>query len=77
MTYEPIDINYKELTIMDVPFPDEEIFRIACDGIGSCMFEGWVPTKKKIEVLRDLLTNKISREEFIKIPKGRGSEYSG
>jgi len=66
MTYEPIEVDEENLTIMGVQFPDSENFKAAKRGIGTNMFEGWVPTKEKIETIRDLLTNKISLEEYIK-----------
>ncbi|MDR0382131.1 MAG: hypothetical protein LBH86_09110 [Oscillospiraceae bacterium] len=49
MPYTPIAINRRDLTIMDVPFPDLETLESTAEAIGSNMFEGFQPTKKGIE----------------------------
>jgi len=53
MAYVPIVINRKDLTIMDVPFPDLATLETTAEAIGTNMFEGFMPTKKGIEIIRD------------------------
>jgi putative transcriptional regulator len=38
---------------MGVPFPDLEALESTADAIGTNMFEGYQPTKKGIEIIRD------------------------
>lgn len=66
MTYTPISINREALTIMDVPFPSLETWESAASAIGSNMFEGYEPTKRGIEIIRDYMTGKISFDAFIR-----------
>jgi putative transcriptional regulator len=60
MPYAPIAINRRALTIMDVPFPDLETLESTAEAIGSNMFEGFQPTKKGIEIIRDYCLGKMS-----------------
>jgi putative transcriptional regulator len=60
MAYAPIAINRRAMTIMDVPFPDLETLESAAEAIGSNMFEGFQPTKKGIEIIRDYCLGKMS-----------------
>jgi putative transcriptional regulator len=60
MPYAPIEINRRALTIMDVPFPDLETLESTAEAIGSNMFEGFQPTKKGIEIIRDYCLGKMS-----------------
>lgn len=66
MPYTPISINREALTIMDVPFPSLEVWESAAAAIGSNMFEGYEPTKRGIEIIRDYMTGKLSFDEFIR-----------
>ena len=38
---------------MDVPFPDIDTLESTAQAIGSNMFEGFRPTRKGIEIIRD------------------------
>ncbi len=60
MPYAPIAINREELTIMGVAFPDPETFEAAADAIGSNMFEGFQPTRRGVEIIRDYCLGKLS-----------------
>ncbi len=66
MPYTPIVIDRDALTIMGVPFPDLEALESTADAIGSNMFEGYQPTKKGIEIIRDYTIGKITFAEFIR-----------
>jgi putative transcriptional regulator len=65
MTYTPIAIARKALTIMSVPFPDLETLESTAAAIGSNMFEGYEPTEKGIEIIRDYCLGKISLADLV------------
>ena len=58
--YTPIAIDRASLTIMDVPFPDLITMESTAQAIGSNMFEGFHPTKKGIEIIRDYCMGKLT-----------------
>ncbi|MDR1298180.1 MAG: antitoxin VbhA family protein [Deltaproteobacteria bacterium] len=60
MPYTPIAIDRKALTIMNVTFPDLDTLETTAEAIGSNMFEGFTPTRKGIEIIRDYCLGKIS-----------------
>ena len=53
MPYAPLTVDRDALTIMGVPFPDLRTPENIAAGIGSNLFGGSQPTKKKIEIIRD------------------------
>lgn len=63
--FKPIEIDRKNLTLMGVPFPDVQTLESIAYGIGSTMYEGFEPTPRKIEIIRDFVLGKISISEFI------------
>ena len=69
MSYTPIAIDRETLSIMGVPFPDLETLENIADAIGSNMFEGYQPTPKGIEIIRDYTIGKITFDEFIRAAK--------
>ena len=56
--YTPLDINRENLTIMGIEFPDLKALESTANAIGSNMFEGFEPTSKGIEIIRDYSTGK-------------------
>jgi putative transcriptional regulator len=58
--YKPREVDRENLTIMGVPFPDKETLENTASSIGSCMFEGFEPSKKSVEIIRDYVTGKIT-----------------
>ena len=74
MPYTPIVINRGSLTIMGVPFPNLEILENAADAIGSNMFEGYVPTSKGIEIIRDYCLGTITFEHLLAAVKEKSYE---
>ncbi|MDR2295724.1 MAG: antitoxin VbhA family protein [Clostridiales Family XIII bacterium] len=60
MPYAPIAINRDTLTIMGVPFPDLETLENTAEAIGSNMFEGFQPTRKGVEIIRDYCLGKMT-----------------
>ncbi len=71
MPYIPISTNRDALTIMDVPFPSLEAWESAAAAIGSNMFEGYKPTRRGIELIRDYTAGKISLDAFIRAAKDK------
>ena len=74
MSYSPIVIDRKSLTIMDVLFPDIETLESTAEAIGTNMFEGYLPTKKGVEFIRDYCLGKITFEQVINIAKEKAYE---
>lgn len=69
MPYEPIEINREELTIMGVAFPDLELWESTASAIGSNMFEGFIPTKATVEIIRDYCLGKITFTQLAAIAR--------
>jgi len=71
MAYKPIEIDRQNLTIMGVRFSDLDTLNSAANTIGSNMFEGFEPTVRSIEIIRDYLSQKITLEQLIKLSKDK------
>jgi len=71
MAYKPIEIDRQNLTIMGIRFSDIDTLNSAANAIGSNMFEGFEPTTKSIEIIRDYLSHKITLEQLIKLSKDK------
>ncbi len=71
--YKAIDINREELTLMGVKFNDLTTLENTANAIGSNMFEGFVPTQQRIELIRDYIIGEISFVDFLK--KAKNKEY--
>jgi hypothetical protein len=69
MPYTPIEIDRKNLTIMGVDFNSVNNFEAAVNALGTVMFEGFDPTPKNIEIIRDYLSDKITVEQLGKLTK--------
>ncbi len=69
--FNPIDIDRKNLTIMGVKFSNLKILESTANAIGSNMFEGYIPTPKGIEIIRDYVIGKITLTELIKFAKDK------
>jgi putative transcriptional regulator len=65
MPYKPIVIDRNALTIMDVPFPDIITLENTAEAIGSNMFEGYQPTRRGIEIIRDYCLEKMTLTELL------------
>ena len=65
MPYVPIAVNRSNLTIMGVPFPNLEILESTATALGSNMFEGFEPTKRGIEIIRDYCLGIITLEQLL------------
>ena len=69
MPYKPIEIDRQSLTIMGVNFSSVSNFNAAANALGTAMFEGFEPTPKNIEIIRDYLSEKITLEQLIQLTK--------
>ena len=69
MEYVPVDVDYKKRTIMGVDFSKVSSFEATASSLGSAMYEGFVPSVKKLQIARDYLTNKISFAELVQLTK--------
>lgn len=67
--FNTIDIDRKNLTIMGVKFSNLKTLESTANAIGSNMFEGYRPTPKGIEIIRDYVIGKITLTELIKFAK--------
>ena len=67
--FNTIEIDRKKLTIMGVKFSSIKTFERTASAIGSNMFEGFEPTQKGVEIIRDYILGKISLPELIKLAK--------
>lgn len=63
--FNTIEIDRKKLTIMGIKFSDLNTLENTANAIGSNMFEGFKPTPKGIEIIRDYVTGKISLSELV------------
>jgi hypothetical protein len=69
MPYTPIEIDRKNLTIMGVNFNSVNNFEAAVNALGTVMFEGFDPTPRSIEIIRDYLSEKITIGQLVKLTK--------
>lgn len=72
--YQSIKFNREQLTIEGVRFVNPEILERTVSAIGSNIFEGFTPTPKTIEIIRDYTLGLISLLELIQIAKTRSYE---
>jgi len=71
MPYSPIEIDRKNLSIMGVNFSSVNNFEAAVNALGTVMFEGFDPTPKSIEIIRDYLSDKITLGQLIQLTKNK------
>lgn len=69
--FNTIDIDRNNLTIMGVRFSNLKTLESTANAIGSNMFEGFKPTPKSVEIIRDYMIGKITLSELIKIAKDK------
>ena len=71
MPYIPVEIDRKNLTIMGVCFSSVGNFEATANALGTVMFEGFNPTSKSIEIIRDYLSDKITIEQLKVLTKAK------
>ena len=69
--FKTIEIDRNKLTILGVKFPDLKTLESTANAIGSNMFEGYNPTPKGVEIIRDYVRGKITLAELKKFAKER------
>lgn len=69
--FNTIDIDRNNLTIMGVKFSNLKTLESTANAIGSNMFEGFKPTPKSVEIIRDYVNGKITLSELIKFAKDK------
>ena len=52
---------------MGVPFPNMEALECTADALGSNMFEGFQPTRRGVEIIRDYFLGKLTFAELTTI----------
>jgi putative transcriptional regulator len=67
--FNTIEIDRNNLTIMGVKFSDLRTLEGTANALGSNMFEGFRPTPKGIEIIRDYVMGKISLNELVLFAK--------
>jgi putative transcriptional regulator len=67
--FHTIEIDRNNLTIMGVKFSDLRTLESTANALGSNMFEGFKPTPKGVEIIRDYVTGKISLNELVTLAK--------
>ena len=67
--FNTIEIDRNNLTIMGVKFADLQTLESTANALGSNMFEGFKPTPKGIEIIRDYVTGKISLSDLVTLAK--------
>lgn len=67
--FNPIEIDRINLTIMGVKFSDLKTLESTANAIGSNMFEGFHPTPKGIEIIRDYVVGQITLAELVTFAK--------
>jgi putative transcriptional regulator len=70
--FRTIEIDRINLTIMGVKFSDLKTLESTANALGSNMFEGYEPTPKGIEIIRDYVTGKITLTELVAFAKEKG-----
>jgi Antitoxin VbhA len=69
--FSTIDIDRDNLTILGVKFSNLKTLESTANAIGSNMFEGFKPTPKGVEIIRDYVIGKITLTELIKFAKDK------
>ena len=67
--FNTIEIDRNKLTIIGVQFSNLKTLESTANAIGSNMFEGFEPTPKGVEIIRDYVIGKITLSEFIRFAK--------
>ena len=69
--YSEIEIDRENLTLMGVKFPNLSALESTANAIGSNMFEGFEPSAKSVEIIRDFVLGNISISDLIDITKAK------
>lgn len=67
--FNTIEVDRNNLTIMGVKFSDLKTLENTANALGSNMFEGFEPTPKGVEMIRDYLTGEKSLADLVAFAK--------
>ena len=67
--FKTIEIDRKNLTILGVKFSDLKTLESTANALGSNMFEGYIPTQKGIEIIKDYVMGNITLKELVDFAK--------
>lgn len=67
--FNTIEIDRSNMTIMGVKFSDLKTLENTANALGSNMFEGFEPTPRGVEIIRDYVIGKISLSELVLFAK--------
>lgn len=67
--FKTLEIDRSNLTIMGVSFADLKTLESTANALASNMFEGFEPTPRGVEIIRDYVTGKISLAELVAFAK--------
>jgi hypothetical protein len=71
MPYNPIEIDRKNFTIMGVNFNSVNNFEATVNALGTVMFEGFDPTPRSVEIIRDYLSEKITLGQLVQLTRDK------
>jgi len=71
MPYTPIEIDRKNHTVMGVNFNSVNNFEAAVNALGTVMFEGFDPSPRGIEIIRDYLSDKITLGQLVQLTRDK------
>lgn len=69
--FNTLNINKQALTIMNVKFRDLRTLEHTANALGSNMFEGFEPTSKGVEIIRDYIQGDITFAEMVSLAKAK------
>jgi len=69
--FNTLEIDRQALTIMNVQFADLATLEHTANALGSNMFEGFEPTPKGVEMIRDYIQGDISFAEMVALAKAK------
>lgn len=64
-----LEVDRNNLTIMGIKFANLKTLESTANIIGSNMFEGFQPTPKRVEIIRDYVLGEITLTQLIQITK--------
>ncbi len=66
-----LEVDINNLTIMGIKFANLKTLESTANIIGSNMFEGFQPTPKRVEIIRDYVLGEITLTQLIQITKDK------
>lgn len=60
-----LELNEQELSIQGIQFQTKKEYTIMKNSLGSSIYEGFEPTKDRIQLLKDIHDGKKSRNDIL------------